>query len=304
MPRAISVILCTHNPRLDYLGRTLDSLRKQTLPIADWDLLIIDNNSSTPVSSQADLAWHPKGRILNESTQGQIHARIRGLRETDGELVVFVDDDNVLAENYLERALQLGREHPMMGTWGGSVTAEYETPPPPTVAPYTGGLAVLKLSQAYWANVPGVMESTPFGVGMCVRRTVADAYLQRAAENPILKRLGRSGNALGAGDDTDLAWTATVLGLGYGRFPELEAVHLISSRRLTEDYMASLYAGFSASGVILSHLWPGYPGKEENFIPSLVRLGSTMLKKPRLERLIAFRSFRARRQARKLLSTI
>jgi len=53
-----------------------------------------------------------------------------GLTEAKTPLVLFVDDDNVLAENYLEESMRIGAEYSLMGTWGGSMIAEYECNPP------------------------------------------------------------------------------------------------------------------------------------------------------------------------------
>jgi glycosyltransferase involved in cell wall biosynthesis len=41
----ISAVICTHNPRRDYLERTLQALKSQTLPLPDWELVIVDNAS-------------------------------------------------------------------------------------------------------------------------------------------------------------------------------------------------------------------------------------------------------------------
>jgi hypothetical protein len=38
-----SVVICTHNSRLIYLRRVLEALRSQTLPLEQWELLLIDN---------------------------------------------------------------------------------------------------------------------------------------------------------------------------------------------------------------------------------------------------------------------
>ncbi len=58
----LSVIICAHNPRPHYLGRVLEALRSQTLPKQQWELLLIDNSSSTPLRAQWDISWHPNGR--------------------------------------------------------------------------------------------------------------------------------------------------------------------------------------------------------------------------------------------------
>ena len=44
LPR-VSVVIPTHNPRMDYLRRVLEALRQQTLPCEQWELLFVDNNS-------------------------------------------------------------------------------------------------------------------------------------------------------------------------------------------------------------------------------------------------------------------
>ena len=99
---AISVIICSHNPRAPYLRRVLDALRAQTLPAKDWELLLIDNASGEPLAGQFDLAWQPNARHVRENKIGLTPARLRGIAESKGDLLVFVDDDNVLRADYLQ----------------------------------------------------------------------------------------------------------------------------------------------------------------------------------------------------------
>ena len=115
----ISVILCTHNPRRDYLCRTVDALRGQSLAGDQWELLVIDNCSDTPLADYLDLSWKDNSRIVVEEKLGLTHARLRGIEESCGELLVFVDDDNVLDADYLEVALRIARERPFLGSWSG-----------------------------------------------------------------------------------------------------------------------------------------------------------------------------------------
>jgi len=44
----VSVIICTHNPRPDYLQRVLDALKAQTLPKENWELLLMMQIPSWP----------------------------------------------------------------------------------------------------------------------------------------------------------------------------------------------------------------------------------------------------------------
>ena len=104
----ISVILCTHNPRKDYLRRVLAGLRAQTLPLHQWELLLVDNASAASLAGRFDLSWHPNARHVREEELGLTPARLRGIREASGAILVFVDDDTVLAPDYLEQALTVG----------------------------------------------------------------------------------------------------------------------------------------------------------------------------------------------------
>ena len=114
----LSVIICTHNPRLDYLRRVLAALQNQTLSSGEWELVMVDNASHTPLSGTIDLSWHPQGRVVREENLGLAHARLRGIKETRSDLIIFVDDDNVVASDYLERALGIGADCPFLGRMG------------------------------------------------------------------------------------------------------------------------------------------------------------------------------------------
>src|SRR5262252_3584882 len=97
----VSVIVCTHNPQPDRLRRTLDSLKDQSLARDQWELLVVDNASDTKVSGTSDVSWHSRGRHIREEKLGLTPARLRGIAEAEGELLVFVDDDNVVAPMFL-----------------------------------------------------------------------------------------------------------------------------------------------------------------------------------------------------------
>src|SRR5215472_13106955 len=100
----VSVVICTHNPREDYLKRVLEALQVQTLPIEQWELLLVDNASKESLDGKWDLTWHPKARCIRENQLGLTPARLRGIREAHADVLVFVDDDNLLASDYLEQA--------------------------------------------------------------------------------------------------------------------------------------------------------------------------------------------------------
>lgn len=249
---SISVLLCTHNPRTDYLDRVLTALRDQTLANGRWELLIIDNGNEPPLANRIDVSWHPRSRCVIESECGLTPARLKGIREARGELLVFVDDDNVLDNNYLEVALQIAVEYPWVGAWGGQIRPEFESPPPEETRPFWGYLAIREFETDSWSNQARAWESVPCGAGMIVRATVAQRYAQKASENPLRRRLDRIGNRLVSCGDTDIALTAHEIGLGTGQFAALRMTHLLPQQRLTRDYLLRLAEGGGYSEVLLN----------------------------------------------------
>jgi glycosyltransferase involved in cell wall biosynthesis len=247
----LSVIICTHNPRRDYLQRTLDALEKQSLPKDEWELLLVDNASKSLLSDEWSLFWHPNARHMRENQLGLTAARMKGILEARSELLVFVDDDNVLEKTFLESTKAIAYDMPFLGAWGGRIDPEFEVPPPAEINEFLGMLAIRPVSEVIWSNDIRHGQSQPWGAGMCVRKEVAILYLRNAKEDPVRKTLGRIGSSLSSCEDTDLVMTCPELGLGFGLFPQLQLLHLIGSARLTEDYLIRLHEGITTSTLIL-----------------------------------------------------
>jgi glycosyltransferase involved in cell wall biosynthesis len=268
----ISVIICTHNPRAEYLRRVLDALKAQTLPKDQWELLLIDNASKEPLAAKFDLTWHPQGRHVREEELGLTPARLRGIKEARGADLVFVDDDNVLASDFLATSSRISKDFPFLGAWGGHVEGEFESPVPEWLKPYLHHLAVREVTRDYWSNYYSDNRSMPFGAGLCVRKTVAVAYMQALRSRPASKKLGRTGGALLSGEDVDMALTAHDLGLGTGLFAALRAIHLIPEGRMTVDYISRLLEGTVYSTHLLRNQRnPHYRPAEDSKIVNILK---------------------------------
>lgn len=256
----LSVIICAHNPRRDMLARVLSALDAQGLPKGKWELLLIDNASERPLADAWDLSWHPRARHIREDELGLTPARIRGIRESCGDLLVYVDDDNVLAPDYLQTALALFRQHPFLGTIGaGTLDPEFAAPPAPDLLPFLGLLALRRVAAASWSNNPGDYASVPWGAGLCVARHVAEHYPQLLKQLGVDELLDRRGTALFGDGDTTFSWSSVVNGRGFGVFPELRVTHMIPAHRTTPEYILRLVRDSSFSGGVLTYLRTGEP---------------------------------------------
>lgn len=249
----LSVILSTHNPRPEYLEATLRGLAAQTLSRDRWELLIIDNASTPALDPTLAQSGHPAGRVVREETLGLTPARLRGIAETTTNLLVFVDDDNVLDPDYLERTMALAAKWPDLGVWGGQTIGRYEEPPAEWLKPWCW-VAVREFERDEWSNSLDDGRAMPFGAGMCVRRNVADFYRSVVNEHPLRRRLDRTGTELGGGGDNDIVFTACEMGLGRGLFHELKLLHLIPAKRVQPEYLVNLVRATTCSHQILLHL--------------------------------------------------
>lgn len=259
MQPVISVIICTHNPRRIYLERVLAALKSQTLPLEHWELVLLDNASEQLLSTNTDLSWHPKSRHVREEELGLTAARLRGISESTSEIIIFVDDDNALDEDYLEVALRISKDFPFLGAWGGQILPEFEVPPPEWTKPFWGYLAIRELDRDKWSNLLYQFETTPHGAGICIRREVAEKYAELVLNDPKRARLDRKGKQLMSCGDTDMAFTACDMGFGIGLFTSLKLAHLIPANRLTQEYFFKLVTGTTYSLTILDSFRGKFP---------------------------------------------
>jgi glycosyltransferase involved in cell wall biosynthesis len=261
----ISVIICTHNPRTEYLCRVLDALDAQTLDKDEWELLLIDNANETPLAERWGLSWHPRARHCREDELGLTPARLRGIRETCSDVLVYVDDDNVLAPNYLRAARTVLMEHSHLGVIGaGIIKLELAAEPPPELVPYMGHLTSRRVSRALWSTNTEDWTCVPWGAGLCVRRQVADSYQQLVKRINVTEIVDRRGGQLFGDGDLAFSWASAASGQGFGVFPALDLTHLIAADRLTQRYFLRLAHDSNFSAGVLNYLRTGVLPEERH----------------------------------------
>lgn len=251
--RRLSVILPTHNPNPSRLRRTLAGLRAQTLPAAHWETLLVDNASTPAVVLETLGRDAPTNlRLLGESTLGLTSARRRGLREATAPFTVFVDDDNVLAPDYLEKVLLLFLAHPGVGALGGRSLPEFEQAPPEWTREFFDLLALRDPGPAPLISAglrpPNSPRNeyppfAPIGAGMALRRTAVQGWLEKT--NGGLS--DRRGSELSSAGDNDIVFSVLRADWAVAYFPELLLTHLIPGSRLEPGYLARLNRGVQKS---------------------------------------------------------
>lgn len=231
----ISVVICTRNPEPGTFARTLECLARQTLPVDRWELVVIDNGSIPPVMLPV-VDRLPRCRLVGEPTPGIAAARVRGIREAAGELIVFVDDDNLLDPDYLETAVQIAESFPQLGAFGGRITAYGDLCLPEWLKPFRSHLALAEFDRDEWALTAGEGLVVPYGAGLCVRRAPALHWATDPACAARRTKLNDRPGALRVSEDDDLVMTCLDQGFGAGRFQALHLRHVIPASRLDYGY--------------------------------------------------------------------
>ena len=97
----ISVIVPVYNVE-EYLEECLESIKQQTF--TDIEVILV-NDGSTDGSREICERFCQKDsrfKVINQENQGQSVARNRGVKESVGKFIMFVDSDDVINKNLLE----------------------------------------------------------------------------------------------------------------------------------------------------------------------------------------------------------
>lgn len=250
MSYRLSVIICTHNPRKDLLAWTLSSLAAQSFPDEQRELLVVDNASAPPLDEAAlrSECGIPGLRVIVESEPGLTRARCAGIRATTAPVLVFVDDDNYLAADYLAQADRTATNEPHLGAWGGIAEPKFEIEPPGWVRPILPNLGIRNYGSDPISSTSedwGPWE--PIGAGMVCRRSVAESFVAMAEQSSVIRTLGRTGKQLLSAEDSVFARCSNQLGFANGYRPDLRLQHFIKDQRISIPYLAGLMRGHGIS---------------------------------------------------------
>lgn len=244
----VSVVICCYNSA-EVIAETVAALATQSLDRGRWELVIVDNNCTDQTVSLVQSGLAGSGvacRVVQELQPGLIHARKRGVSEAGGSIVLFVDDDNILEPDYLERLLHIYAERPEVGAVGSLVSAQ--------VAPDT---------PAWFHRVPQVYacgkqaghsgdvtdtRMTLFGAGLSFRSPAIRAIF---FDGPPLFLTGRTGDVLLRGDDSELCLRCVLLGWRLWYDEDLRIRHNILPRRISWDYVLRAVYGGGVASVVL-----------------------------------------------------
>ena len=132
----ISIIIPT-NRKERLLDFELPSFARQTFPIEDFEVVIIDDYPDSRQQAVEEFAkkndmnikWMRCKKPYYRSNFNAGCARNTGLVHAEGELVVFIDDYSCIKQLYLETMWQIYKENPGYSPIGGVVSIEQHDDP-------------------------------------------------------------------------------------------------------------------------------------------------------------------------------
>jgi len=223
----LTVAVITYN-RARFLRETLAALARQDVPAADWELLVIDNNSADD-TAQVVASFgtaRPSPRHIVELKQGLDHGRNRAVAEAQGEIVVLVDDDILMESDWLARLTEpfSSRDGIRIGVIGGEVVPIF-----PDGLPAWLDRAHRPLGFRADAG-PLPPGQSPMGANFAFPKAVLDRL------GGFDTVLDRQGSALFGGGDTEMIRRVRKAGFEVWFAPAAAVRHQMPAARLTMAY--------------------------------------------------------------------
>ncbi len=229
MKEGVSVIVCCYNSS-NRIKETLYFLsRQESEHPLQWEILILDNCSTDNTRAIAEEYWQSLKskksiRFIDVPTPGLSAARQRGVYEAQYSIIVFCDDDNHLATNYVSRSHQLLCLHNKVGIMGGWVKPKLSHCPGDWIVDFYPALAIGKQAEeASYVN-------WVFGAGMVIRKEIFQKLNAAGIQCMLSDRVGLKQTS---GGDAELCILGSFLGYKVYYSPELQMYHAIAPHRLS-----------------------------------------------------------------------
>ena len=235
----LSIVICSYN-RAKYIGDALDSLYNQTSSLSEFEVLLVDNNSTdgTPGIYKTWREQHPDGNFqyLSEHRQGASFARNTGATHAKTEWLCFMDDDAVAFPDFVANIIKHTLEKPTIVGFGGKIIPKYIPKKPVWMSYYVSSL----VGNFDYSQVPCAFKKGkyPLESNMIIKKSVFD---QIGGFNTTLP--GVVGTLRIGGEGKELFFK--VIGLGEEIYydPNIIVYHVVETSKLTKEYLYRVASG-------------------------------------------------------------
>ncbi len=241
----LSIVISTYNNATS-LVRTIESVACQDADRSLWECVVVNNASTDDTQSRVEELIKRYDninlRLVDEPQQGLSQARNRGIAESKGDFIAFIDDDETVNEGFVTAYIDLFLNHGAFAA-AGAVKACYDNGRPKWMSKYTEQMIANPIELGNQI-VTITSNITPAGGNMAFNREIFNLYGGFDTE------LGRKGNELLGGEENDIFERIRNLGERVFYAPNAIVYHHIGERKLTREYFDKLSYGVGVSKYI------------------------------------------------------
>lgn len=239
----ISIIVCTYN-RAKYIYDALESIACNDFPRNEYEIVLVNNNSTDSTEEKCKMfaKKYPEVnfRYCTETKQGLSHARNKGIAVSQGDTIVFMDDDILVKSDYLKNLKENLDDISNLMAFGGKITPKFESGQAPK---WLNRWMYSLLSAIDKGNSVKVFTNGkyPIGANMGFRRKCFDEC------GVFNTELGRIGDILLGGEEKDIFMRLRAKGIIPYYLPNVEIEHIIPESRTTIEYIERAGLGIGIS---------------------------------------------------------
>jgi glycosyltransferase involved in cell wall biosynthesis len=225
------------------LPKVLEKLQAQEgIEHLNWEIIIVDNNSSDGTVKlveeyQQNWQYSAPLRYCLEIEQGAAFARHRAVIEAKGEIIGFLDDDNLPYPTWILEAYKFTQEYPQAGAIASQIHGDFEVEPPDSIKPIIFYLAITERGDKPHIFEPR-LKGFPPSAGLVVRR---NAWKNNVPAKLFL--VGRVGDSMIGSEDAEALFYIHKASWEIWYNPAMEVDHVIPAWRLEKEYLISIMRG-------------------------------------------------------------
>lgn len=208
--QGVSVVIPMFNAA-SYVGRCLESVLRQDYPADKIEIIVVDGASTDSSVSvvRKFMNEHPRIRLLPNPMRLTNHGLNIGIRDANGDVIVFLGCRGVLATSFVTKCIENLREVKEAAVVGGVVRMGYTS---------SMGKAI------------GLALSSPFGVGTARYRYAkqpqfTDTVQFGAYRKEVFDEVGLVDENMILADDDELNWRITKAGHKILMNPEIQFLY-------------------------------------------------------------------------------
>ena len=227
----LSIIICAYN-REYLIGKCLDHFANQTNK--DFELVIINNNS-TDRTEEICNEFIERHKELNihlvfEQKQGLCAARNRGIRESTGDWIAYIDDDAFADMAYVENFIHFVTQNPQARVCGGRIFPYFETKRPKWLSKYI--LSIVTTLDKGDKVTFFKYRSYPVGANMMIHREIFEQYGLFDEEMGI-----KGENRSVSSDEKEFFMRFLGKKIQAYYLPDVSVQHWVPDSRLTKEFL-------------------------------------------------------------------